>query len=206
MGDEAFAALFFRVMDAAQALVRKGTLPQLPSFLEILTAQALLFFAEQEVELAVLEVGMGGRLDATNVVDPLLSIITDISLDHTEWLGATMTLMYGAGEGKDSAAWWDTNRVAAASGGEPGAGRGGGGAGCARDKRSGVYAAHRRRHGWLYCGGRDCRSAAERTQFEANRRVADEVAIDHGDALLVLKIFDNRPGRLYSFVAERDGA
>jgi dihydrofolate synthase/folylpolyglutamate synthase len=42
------------------------------------------------VELAVLEVGMGGRLDATNIVDPLLSVITDISLDHTEWLGSTI--------------------------------------------------------------------------------------------------------------------
>jgi dihydrofolate synthase/folylpolyglutamate synthase len=85
--DEAFASLFFRVMDAAHMLVREG---RLPSFFEILTAQALLYFAEQKVELVVLEVGMGGRLDATNAVDPLLSIITDISLDHTEWLGSTI--------------------------------------------------------------------------------------------------------------------
>jgi dihydrofolate synthase/folylpolyglutamate synthase len=91
IGDEAFASLFFRVMEAAQTLVREGMLPQLPSFFEILTAQARLYFAEQEVELAVLEVGMGGRLDATNAVDPLLSVITDISLDHTEWLGSTIT-------------------------------------------------------------------------------------------------------------------
>jgi dihydrofolate synthase/folylpolyglutamate synthase len=90
IGDEDFASLFFRVMDAAQLLVREGRLPQLPSFFEILTALALLYFAEQEVELAVLEVGMGGRLDATNAVDPLLSVITDISLDHTEWLGSTI--------------------------------------------------------------------------------------------------------------------
>jgi dihydrofolate synthase/folylpolyglutamate synthase len=91
IGDEAFASLFFRVRGAAQALMQIGGLPQLPSFFEILTAQALLYFAEQEVELAVLEVGMGGRLDATNAVDPLLSVITDISLDHTEWLGSTIT-------------------------------------------------------------------------------------------------------------------
>jgi dihydrofolate synthase/folylpolyglutamate synthase len=91
IGDKAFACLFFRVMDAAQTLVWEGRLPQLPSFFEILTAQALLYFAEQEMELAVLEVGMGGRLDATNAVDPLLSIITDISLDHTEWLGSTIS-------------------------------------------------------------------------------------------------------------------
>ena len=88
--DDAFAALYFRVHDAAQQLVLDGRLPQLPSYFEILTAQAFLHFAEKRVEIAVLEVGMGGRLDATNIVDPLLSIITDISLDHTEWLGSTI--------------------------------------------------------------------------------------------------------------------
>jgi dihydrofolate synthase/folylpolyglutamate synthase len=90
IADEAFAGLYFRVHDTAQKLVREGKLPQLPSFFEILTAQALLYFAEAGVQIAVLEVGMGGRLDATNVVDPLLSVITDISLDHTEWLGSTI--------------------------------------------------------------------------------------------------------------------
>jgi dihydrofolate synthase/folylpolyglutamate synthase len=90
IADETFARLYFRVQGVAQKLVREGKLPQFPSFFEILTAQALLYFAEEKVELAVLEVGMGGQLDATNVVDPLLSIITDISLDHTEWLGSTI--------------------------------------------------------------------------------------------------------------------
>ncbi|MGO9337949.1 MAG: bifunctional folylpolyglutamate synthase/dihydrofolate synthase [Terracidiphilus sp.] len=89
--DQAFAHLYFRVHDAAQQLVLDERLPQLPSFFEILTAQALLYFAETHVDIAVLEVGMGGRLDATNIVDPLLSVITDISLDHTEWLGSTIT-------------------------------------------------------------------------------------------------------------------
>ncbi|MGC9158578.1 MAG: bifunctional folylpolyglutamate synthase/dihydrofolate synthase [Terracidiphilus sp.] len=88
--DEAFARIFFRVQDTARALVGSGRLPQLPSFFEVLTALALSFFAEAGVGLAVLEVGMGGRLDATNIVDPLLSIVTDISLDHTEWLGSTI--------------------------------------------------------------------------------------------------------------------
>ncbi len=90
IGDDSFAALYFRVHDAAQELVLDGRLPQLPSFFEILTAQALLYFAEARVDIAVLEVGMGGRLDATNIVDPLLAVITDISLDHTEWLGSTI--------------------------------------------------------------------------------------------------------------------
>jgi dihydrofolate synthase/folylpolyglutamate synthase len=88
--DDAFARLYCRVHDTGQQLVLEERLPQLPSFFETLTAMAFLYFAETGVELAVLEVGMGGRLDATNIVDPLLSIITDISLDHTEWLGPTI--------------------------------------------------------------------------------------------------------------------
>jgi dihydrofolate synthase/folylpolyglutamate synthase len=52
---------------------------------------AFLHFAATKVEIAVLEVGLGGRLDATNIVEPVLSIITDISIDHTEWLGHTVT-------------------------------------------------------------------------------------------------------------------
>jgi len=49
-----------------------------------------LHFASRQVQIAVLEVGMGGRLDATNIVEPMVSVITDISLDHTEWLGSTV--------------------------------------------------------------------------------------------------------------------
>ena len=63
----------------------------MPSYFEILTALAFFYFAEAQVQIAVLEVGMGGRLDATNVVEPLLSVITDISLDHMEWLGTTIS-------------------------------------------------------------------------------------------------------------------
>lgn len=88
--DADFAERFFRVRTAAQKLVEEGKLAQLPSFFETLTAMAFLHFAEPAIEIAVLEVGMGGRLDATNIVDPLLSIITDISLDHMEWLGSTI--------------------------------------------------------------------------------------------------------------------
>jgi dihydrofolate synthase/folylpolyglutamate synthase len=90
IADDTFAELYFRVHDTAQQLVLDRRLPQMPSYFEILTAQALLHFADARVQLAVLEVGMGGRLDATNIVDPLLSIVTDISIDHTEWLGSTI--------------------------------------------------------------------------------------------------------------------
>jgi len=79
-----------RVEAAAASLVGAGALPGPPSFFETMTAIAMLAFAAQPVDIAILEVGMGGRLDATNVVEPLLSIITDISLDHTEWLGSTI--------------------------------------------------------------------------------------------------------------------
>ena len=89
--DDTFARLYFCVRDKAEQLVADGKLPQVPSYFEVLTAQAFLDFAEERVDIAVLEVGMGGRLDATNVVDPLLSLITDISLDHMEWLGSTIT-------------------------------------------------------------------------------------------------------------------
>ena len=87
IGDEDFARHFFRVKEAADQLVASGALPQPPSFFEVVTALAFSFFNQEKIDVAVLEVGMGGRLDATNVVDPVLSIITDISLDHTEWLG-----------------------------------------------------------------------------------------------------------------------
>jgi len=90
ISDEDFARDFFRVRSAAQKLMEDDKLAQLPSYFETLTAMAFLHFAEPAIEIAVLEVGMGGRLDATNIVDPLLSIITDISLDHMEWLGSTI--------------------------------------------------------------------------------------------------------------------
>lgn len=61
-----------------------------PSFFEMTTALAFWFFAEQKVDIAVVEVGLGGRLDATNVLQPLLSVITNISLEHTQLLGDTI--------------------------------------------------------------------------------------------------------------------
>jgi dihydrofolate synthase/folylpolyglutamate synthase len=90
ISDSDFARLYFKVHDTAQELLLAERVPQLPSYFEILTALAFLYFAEGGIDLAVLEVGMGGRLDATNVVEPLLSIVTDISMDHMEWLGSTL--------------------------------------------------------------------------------------------------------------------
>ena len=64
--------------------------PDAPSFFDATTAAALLLFAEAGVELAILEVGLGGRLDSTNVVEPALCCITSIELEHTEKLGGTL--------------------------------------------------------------------------------------------------------------------
>ncbi len=90
ISDPAFARLFSLIEQTAADLVVSGTLPHPPSFFEVLTALAFLHFAEQMVDIAVLEVGLGGRLDATNVIDPLISVITDIGLDHQEYLGTTI--------------------------------------------------------------------------------------------------------------------
>ncbi len=64
--------------------------PLHPSFFELTTALAFNFFAEEEVDVAVIEVGLGGRLDCTNIITPELSVITNISLDHTQFLGDTL--------------------------------------------------------------------------------------------------------------------
>ena len=90
ISDEKFAEFYARVDAAAQALVACGALPHLPSYFEVVTALAFCWFAAERVELAVLEVGLGGRLDATNSVEPLVSVITDIGIDHTEYLGETL--------------------------------------------------------------------------------------------------------------------
>jgi dihydrofolate synthase/folylpolyglutamate synthase len=93
--DEALAERFEQVEAASARLVAAGAVPHTPSFFETMTAIAFLHFSGQAdaepVQIAVLEVGLGGRLDATNVVEPLVSVITDISLDHTAWLGDTLT-------------------------------------------------------------------------------------------------------------------
>src|SRR5262245_10740473 len=85
-----FAMMFDRVEAMANELVRRGELPWHPSFFEMLTAMMFEYFASAGVELAVLEVGLGGRLDATNIADPCISVITDIDFDHQIFLGNTL--------------------------------------------------------------------------------------------------------------------
>lgn len=64
--------------------------PLYPSFFELTTAMAFKYFRDQKIDIAVIEVGMGGRLDCTNIINPILSIITNISYDHTQFLGNTL--------------------------------------------------------------------------------------------------------------------
>jgi dihydrofolate synthase/folylpolyglutamate synthase len=90
IGSDDFAALHEVVDRTAARLVREGDLPWHPSFFETLTAMAFEHFDRSRPDMVVLEVGMGGRLDATNVVEPRVSIITDISLDHQKYLGETV--------------------------------------------------------------------------------------------------------------------
>ncbi|MGA9981781.1 MAG: folylpolyglutamate synthase/dihydrofolate synthase family protein [Candidatus Sulfotelmatobacter sp.] len=87
IGDDDFARLHGEVDGVSEKLVERGGLPWHPSFFEMMTAIAFEYFGREHVEIAVLEVGMGGRLDATNVVEPKVSVITDISLDHQKFLG-----------------------------------------------------------------------------------------------------------------------
>jgi dihydrofolate synthase / folylpolyglutamate synthase len=98
ISDEDFARLYFQVDESARLLVESGDLPYPPSFFEVLTAVGFLYFAgdraaqteKTPVDIVILEVGLGGRLDATNIVDPILSILTDIALDHQDYLGNTI--------------------------------------------------------------------------------------------------------------------
>lgn len=85
--DEAFARVFSRIRERIEALLATGRLATHPTYFECLTAIAFEYFREQRAEIGVLEVGMGGRLDATNVVRPVASVITQIDFDHEAYLG-----------------------------------------------------------------------------------------------------------------------
>lgn len=69
--------------------------PLHPSFFELATAMAFKYFAEQEVDVAIIEVGLGGRLDCTNIITPVVSVITNISFDHIQFLGNTLEKIAG---------------------------------------------------------------------------------------------------------------
>jgi dihydrofolate synthase / folylpolyglutamate synthase len=80
-----------RVRAAAERLVRRGTLRAHPTYFEALTAAAFDHFRRRQVDVAVLEVGMGGRLDATNIAEPIASAIVSVARDHEAYLGHTLS-------------------------------------------------------------------------------------------------------------------
>lgn len=90
IAEDAFAAVVAQVRDAVETLLNAGRLAARPTFFEHLTAAAFTYFAAQKVDVVVAEVGLGGRLDATNVLVPAASVITNIGEDHREWLGPTL--------------------------------------------------------------------------------------------------------------------
>ena len=89
IADEDFATIITAVKVAADSIVHKGVCEQ-PTQFEILTAAAFLYFNLQKVDYAVIEVGMGGLWDSTNVITPVVSVITNVQLDHTDRCGATI--------------------------------------------------------------------------------------------------------------------
>jgi dihydrofolate synthase / folylpolyglutamate synthase len=85
-----FARLATIVRAAGERLVTENKLPAPPTFFEQITMIGYLYFAESKVDLAVLEVGLGGRLDATNICEPIVTAITRIGFDHQKYLGDTL--------------------------------------------------------------------------------------------------------------------
>ncbi len=87
VSDEIFAAAWTRVHASIESLMASGKLTAHPTYFECVTAMAFLIFAEQRIDFAVYEVGLGGRLDSTNIIMPEVAIITPIDFDHENFLG-----------------------------------------------------------------------------------------------------------------------
>src|SRR2546423_13164945 len=85
-----FAKYATKVRGLAESFVTEGRLASPPSFFEQVTAIAISYFTEAQVELAILEVGLGGRLDSTNAVEAVLAVVTTIDMDHQQILGDTI--------------------------------------------------------------------------------------------------------------------
>ncbi|MHB1405725.1 MAG: bifunctional folylpolyglutamate synthase/dihydrofolate synthase [Desulfitobacteriaceae bacterium] len=89
IAQERISALVERLRPHLEELVASGV--EHPTEFEVSTAMALLYFAEERVDFAVIEVGLGGEIDSTNVVSPLVSVITNVGMDHMDYLGPTLT-------------------------------------------------------------------------------------------------------------------
>ena len=92
---DVFSAAFCEVHEAAEQLLADGTLDMHPTYFETVTLMAFLIFKRSKVDMVVLEVGLGGRLDATNIVTPALSVITPVDFDHEAFLGKSLYAIAG---------------------------------------------------------------------------------------------------------------
>jgi dihydrofolate synthase / folylpolyglutamate synthase len=95
ISDEAFADVLSRVQAITEELLAAGKLRAHPTYFECVTAMAFEYFAQQRVEFGVFEVGLGGRLDSTNILTPVISIITRIDFDHENFLGHSLREIAG---------------------------------------------------------------------------------------------------------------
>jgi dihydrofolate synthase / folylpolyglutamate synthase len=95
IGDEAFAEVLSRVQAITEELLADGKLRAHPTYFECVTAMAFEYFAQQRVEFGVFEVGLGGRLDSTNILTPVVSIIARIDFDHENFLGHSLREIAG---------------------------------------------------------------------------------------------------------------
>jgi dihydrofolate synthase/folylpolyglutamate synthase len=93
--EQQFSNVFEEMHNVAEALIKRGELDMHPTYFESLTLMAFLAYRQARVNTVVLETGLGGRLDATNVVAPVLCVITAIDYDHMQWLGSTIEQIAG---------------------------------------------------------------------------------------------------------------
>ena len=95
VSEDRFSEAFRRVHDTTEQLLESGAIDCHTTYFETVTAMAFLLFADARVDIAVLEVGLGGRLDATNVVEPVLTVITPVEFDHESYLGTSLASIAG---------------------------------------------------------------------------------------------------------------
>lgn len=111
ISDADFAAAWTRVLATIESLLASGNLAAHPTYFECITALAFVAFAEKRVEFAVYEVGLGGRLDATNIVEPQVAVITSIDFDHENFLGHSIEEIAGEKAGIIKRGAWVVSAV-----------------------------------------------------------------------------------------------
>src|SRR5215470_8280851 len=95
IGDQSFAEIFTRVQELIEELLARHKLRAHPTYFECVTAMAFECFARERVEFGVFEVGLGGRLDATNILSPAVTVVTRIDFDHENFLGHSLRKIAG---------------------------------------------------------------------------------------------------------------